>query len=115
MRSYGEIAGERDELTEGMLASADRVMKRFLSLDALTYGEGALPAETKELLGLVASLALRCDDCVAYHLGRCREAGFTDEQVIEALGVAMVVGGSITIPHVRRAIALWGETAGRER
>lgn len=114
MRSFWETARERRELSERMLAAADRVMKRYLSLDSLAYRDGALPASTKELLGLVASLVLRCDDCVAYHLGRCREAGYSDEEVTEALGVAMVVGGSITIPHVRRAIALWGETAGRE-
>ncbi|MFO7949781.1 MAG: carboxymuconolactone decarboxylase family protein [Candidatus Fermentibacteraceae bacterium] len=109
MRSYEEFAREREEQNRRVLESADRVTKRFFSLDSLTYRDGALPAATKELLGLVASLVLRCDDCVAYHLGRCRDLGRTGEEVSEALGVAMVVGGSITIPHVRRAVALWGE------
>ena len=109
MRNYEEFTREREEQNRLVLESADRVTKRFFSLDALTYRDGALPAATKELLGLVASLVLRCDDCVAYHLGRCRDLGHTREQVFEALGVAMVVGGSITIPHIRRAVALWGE------
>ena len=109
MRSYRDFAEEREEQNRLVLSSADRVIKRFFSLDSLTYREGALPAATKELIGLTASMVLRCDDCVAYHLGRCRELGITGSQVTEALGIAMVVGGSITIPHVRRAIALWGE------
>jgi AhpD family alkylhydroperoxidase len=114
MESWEQFARQREELNRKVLQSADRVTKRFFSLDALTYRDGALPAATKELLGLVASLVLRCDDCVAYHLGRCRDLGHTREQVSEALGVAMVVGGSITIPHVRRAVALWGELAEKE-
>ncbi len=114
MRSYEEFAREREEQNRRVLEVADRVIKRFFSLDALTYRDGALPAATKELLGLTASLVLRCDDCVAYHLGRCRDLGYTREQISEALGVAMVVGGSITIPHVRRAVVLWGKLTGKE-
>jgi AhpD family alkylhydroperoxidase len=101
-----------------VLNRADRVVKRFFSLDSIAYGDGALPARTKELLGLTASLVLRCDDCVAHHLGRCRELGVSTEEMMEAMGIGMLVGGSITIPHVRRAVRYWrglcGETDGSE-
>ncbi len=79
-------------------------IKRFFSLDAAAYRDGALDARTKELLGLVASLVLRCNDCVDYHLAQCVEAGFTDDEIDEALNVGLVVGGSIVIPHLRRAV-----------
>jgi AhpD family alkylhydroperoxidase len=109
---------EREALNRAVLEKADRVVKRFFSLDSLAYGDGALPGRTKELLGLTASLVLRCDDCVAYHLGRCRELGVSTEEMMEAMGIGMLVGGSITIPHVRRAVRYWrglcGETGGTE-
>ncbi|MCI0497396.1 MAG: carboxymuconolactone decarboxylase family protein [Thermoplasmata archaeon] len=89
------------------MARADREMKRFWNLDSAVYRDGELPSATKELLGLVASLVLRCDDCVRYHLSRCHELGVTGEQVVEALDVGLVVGGSITIPHVRHAMEFW--------
>lgn len=98
---------EREELNRAVLEDADRVIKRLFSLDTLAYGDGALPASTKELLGLTASLVLRCDDCIAYHLGRCRELGLGQGEVMEAMGIGMLVGGSITIPHVRRAVKYW--------
>ena len=79
--------------------------KRFFALDARAYDAGALDVPTKELLGLVSSLVLRCDDCVTYHLIRCKEEGLTDEQLREALHIGLVVGGSIVIPHLRRAMA----------
>ncbi len=82
-------------------------MKRFLSLDSHVYGDGALPGGTKELLGLVASTVLRCDDCIRYHLVQCKKDGITDAQLVEALDIALIVGGSITIPNVRRALADW--------
>jgi AhpD family alkylhydroperoxidase len=89
----------------------DRIMetghlgiKRFFNLDTNAYRDGALPAKTKELLGLVASAVLRCNDCIDYHLIQCVEAGFTDEELYEALNVALVVGGSIFIPHLRHAV-----------
>ncbi|GIV59221.1 carboxymuconolactone decarboxylase family protein [Rhodocaloribacter litoris] len=78
--------------------------KRFFNLDSAAYRDGALDARTKELLGLVASMVLRCNDCVDYHLIRCVRAGFTDEELDEALHVALVVGGSIVIPHLRHAV-----------
>ncbi len=80
------------------------VTKRFFRLDAQAYEAGALPVKTKELLGLVASAVLRCDDCIAYHIDTCVREGCTDEEVWEALDIALIVGGSIVIPHLRRAI-----------
>ena len=81
------------------------VLKRFINLDTRCYQDGALPAATKELLGLTASAVLRCDDCIAYHIDRCVEAGVGDQEIMEAIDVALVVGGSIVIPHARRAAA----------
>ncbi len=100
---------EREQLNETTLAFAGTTTKRFFSLDSQAYREGALPAKTKELLGLVASLVLRCDDCVRYHLLRCRAEKVSDAELDEVLAIALVVGGSITIPHLRRAVAAWKE------
>ena len=80
-------------------------IKRFFNLDTNTYRDGALPAATKELLGLVASAVLRCNDCIDYHLEQCAKSGFSKDEVIDALNVALVVGGSIVIPHLRHAVA----------
>ena len=88
---------------------AGRGIKRFYSIDAQVYEDGALPAKTKELLGLVSSVVLRCDDCIKYHLINCHEQGVSSKELDEALAIAMVVGGSITIPHIRRAFAAWEE------
>ena len=79
-------------------------IKRFFNLDTNTYKDGALPAQTKELLGLVASAVLRCNDCIDYHLEQCAKSGSTKEEIVDALNVALVVGGSIVIPHMRHAI-----------
>ena len=79
-------------------------IKRFFNLDSAAYRDGALDSRTKELLGLVASLVLRCNDCVDYHLGQCVEAGFSNEEIEDALNVGLVVGGSIVIPHLRHAV-----------
>lgn len=84
-------------------------IKRFYSLDSQTYREGALPAKTKELLGLVASLVLRCDDCIKYHVIQCEKEGVTSAELEEALTIGLIVGGSITIPHLRRALQAWDE------
>lgn len=99
----------RQEMNERILASGNLEIKRFFALDKNAYRDGALTAETKELLGLVASLVLRCNDCVTYHLQRCVEIGLTDEQLYEAFNVGLVVGGSIVIPHLRKAVAMLGE------
>ncbi len=90
-------------------------IKRFFNLDTAAYREGALDAATKELLGLVASLVLRCNDCIDYHLIQCRDAGFTDEQLNDAMNVALVVGGSIVIPHLRHAVETLDLLRVRER
>ncbi len=79
-------------------------IKRFFNLDTNTYKDGALPSKTKELLGLVASAVLRCNDCIDYHLEQCAASGSTKEEIIDAMNVAMVVGGSIVIPHLRHAV-----------
>lgn len=100
---------ERDRLNEIVMKYASMEIKRFYSLDSQVYREGALPAKIKELMGLVASLVLRCDDCIKYHIIRCHEEGISDEELEEALAIGLVVGGSITIPHLRRALQAWDE------
>ncbi|MBI4513455.1 MAG: carboxymuconolactone decarboxylase family protein [Gemmatimonadetes bacterium] len=107
----------REELNRRILEAGNLEINRFFALDRAVYESGALPARTKELLGLVASLVLRCDDCVTYHIVRCHDEGVSDAEFFEAFGVALLVGGSITIPHLRRAVATLGEVrarAGRE-
>ena len=79
-------------------------IKRFFSLDSRAYQDGALPGKTKELLGLVASMVLRCNDCIDYHILQCVQAGYSDEELYDAFNVALVVGGSIVIPHLRHAV-----------
>ncbi len=102
----------RQKMNERILSSGNKEIQRFFALDKNAYTEGALPTETKELLGLVASLVLRCNDCVTYHILRCVEIGLTDEQLYEAFNVALVVGGSIVIPHLRKAVAMLDEIRG---
>lgn len=99
----------RTAMNEKLLNSDNLQIKRFFSLDTQAYQEGALPVKTKELLGLVASGVLRCDDCITYHLIQCKEAGVTYAEFLEALNVVLIVGGSITIPHIRRAIEVLEE------
>lgn len=99
----------RERMNDRIREAGNLEINRFFALDARVYEEGALEADTKELLGLTASLVLRCDDCIAYHLIRCREEGLGDEELFEAFGVALVVGGSIVIPHLRRAVDLLDE------
>jgi len=106
---------ERERLNEIVMRYAGLSMKRFYGLDSQVYREGALPARTKELLGLVASFVLRCDDCVKYHVVRCHQEGVTSEELEEALTVGLVVGGSITIPHLRRALEAWSELEAQEK
>lgn len=108
-QSIDEWQTMRETLNGSVMEIAGLEIKRFFSLDSQTYREGALPASTKELLGLVASLVLRCDDCILYHTIECHKAGFTTEQFAEACTVGLVVGGSIVIPHLRRAASRWLE------
>ncbi len=100
---------ERERLNRIVDEYAGLPMKRFLSLDGQMYRAGALPVKSKELMGLVASLVLRCDDCIAYHLRRCHEEGVTDAEMEESMSVGLIVGGSIVIPHLRRAFDRWKE------
>lgn len=98
-----EFRAYRQRLNERILGAGHLGIKRFFNLDTKAYEDGALPSATKELLGLVASTVLRCNDCIDYHLIQCVEAGLGDEEIYEALNVALVVGGSIVIPHLRHA------------
>ena len=102
----------RERMNSRILESGNLDIKRFFALDTRAYEAGALPVKTKELMGLVASLVLRCDDCITYHIVRCREEGVTREECYEAFNIALVVGGSITIPHLRRAAEMLDEVEG---
>jgi AhpD family alkylhydroperoxidase len=97
----------RTKMNEVILSKENLVIKRLWNLDTNTYSEGALDVRTKELLGLVASMVLRCDDCIKYHLGKAHELNFTTEEVYEVFAVANIVGGTIVIPHTRRAAEYW--------
>lgn len=110
-----EFRRYREKMNERILAAGTLTTRRFFNLDSGCYREGALDVRTKELLGLTASLVLRCDDCVAYHLIRCVEEGVGEDEIAEALDVGLIVGGSIVIPHLRRARELLDElAAGRD-
>jgi len=104
-RTYQEYQSFRGELNDKILARGTTITKRFFTLDTKTYEPGSLDAKTKELLGLSASMVLRCDDCIAYHIDRCIAHGATDEELFETFDIALIVGGSIVIPHLRRAVA----------
>jgi AhpD family alkylhydroperoxidase len=109
MSQIKEFNDYRSRMNDVILSKDNMVLKRFFSLDNQTYKDGALSEKTKELLGLVASMVLRCDDCIKYHLGTCFELGVTTEEVYEVFSVANLVGGSICIPHTRRAAEYWEE------
>ena len=98
---------DRERLNHIVMNYAGKTTRRIYSLDNQTYRGGALSVREKELLGLVASLVLRCDDCVHYHLVRCHEIGVKDEELAETLDIGLLVGGTITIPHIRRAFEAW--------
>lgn len=115
MSNLKEFREYREKMNEKILSEGDRVTKRFFSLDSFAYQPGALDVRQKELLGLVASAVLRCNDCIAYHLIRCIEEGVTDEEIKEALSIALIVGGSIVIPHVRYAYDALDEARAAEK
>lgn len=102
-----EFNAYRERMNDNILADNNKIIKRIFNLDTNAFQAGALDKKTKELLGLVASMVLRCDDCVKYHLGTCHEVGITKEEVAEALSIATLVGGTIVIPHLRRAYEYW--------
>jgi AhpD family alkylhydroperoxidase len=110
--SLAEFRLFRERMNKEILGENNLVINRFFALDGRAYEAGALDVKTKELLGLVASLVLRCDDCVTYHLVRCAEEGVSRDALFETLSIGLVVGGSIVIPHLRRAVDRWSELTG---
>jgi AhpD family alkylhydroperoxidase len=104
-----EFHAFRTKMNERILGADHRAIKRFFGVDTLTYEPGALDAKTKEMLGLVASMVLRCDDCIAYHIERCKEEGVNEKEMFDIFSVALTVGGSIVIPHLRRGVAFLDE------
>lgn len=104
-----EFNGYRSKMNGRISETANTNMKRFLALDTTSYADGALDVRTKEMLGLVASMVLRCDDCIKYHLGKCHSEGVSTEEMNEIFVIANLVGGSIVIPHYRRAVEYWDE------
>lgn len=108
-KNVEEFNAYRVKMNDVILSKNNLVMKRLWNLDTNTYEEGALDKKTKEMLGLVASMVLRCDDCIKYHLGKSHELGVTTEQMYEVFAVANIVGGTVVIPHTRRAAEYWEE------
>lgn len=106
-KQVAEFNEYREKMNEVILGKKNKVIGRLFNLDTNTYAEGALPAKTKEMLGLVASMVLRCDDCIKYHLEKCHEQGTSTEEMYEIFAVANIVGGTIVIPHTRRAAEYW--------
>jgi AhpD family alkylhydroperoxidase len=104
MNKIEEFNAYRSKMNEKILASDNLVIKRFFNLDTNTYAEGHLSIKVKEMMGLACSMVLRCDDCIKYHIEKCKEAGVTDAEMYEIFSVSMIVGGSIVIPHLRRAV-----------
>ena len=109
-----EFNDYRTRMNEVILSNNNLVMKRLWNLDTNTYENGTLDTKTKEMLGLVASMVLRCDDCIKYHLGKCHELGINTAQMYEIFAVANIVGGTIVIPHTRRAAEYWEELENNE-
>jgi len=102
-----EFRSYREKMNEKLLGTDNKVIKRIFNLDTNTYMEGALSSKVKEMLGLATSMVLRCDDCIKYHLEQCYEQGVTKEEMYEIFSVANLVGGTIVIPHTRRALEYW--------
>lgn len=109
MKKYDEFTRFRQDMNQKILEQGNLEINRFFALDERAYQPGALDAKTKELMGLVASIVLRCDDCIAYHLIQTKKAGTTRKEIFETFSIALIVGGSIVIPHLRRALAFWDE------
>jgi AhpD family alkylhydroperoxidase len=109
MSRDSEFFERRARGNDAILRDVPRAIRRFLAIDREVYEDGALTKRTKELLGLVASTVLRCDDCIAHHIDQAVECGVSRDEIVEALGIALVVGGSITIPHLREAVSFLDE------
>ncbi|MES2389367.1 MAG: carboxymuconolactone decarboxylase family protein [Bacteroidota bacterium] len=113
MESVSEFNSFRSAMNERIMAADNLVIKRLFNLDTNAYAEGAVNVVTKEMIGLACSMVLRCDDCVKYHLGKCHELSVTDKEVFEVFAIANIIGGTIVIPHLRRAVAYWEELTGK--
>ncbi len=109
MNAVKQFNDYRTRMNEKISEADNLIIKRIFNLDTNAYAAGVLDIKTKELIGLTCSLVLRCDDCVKYHLGKCKEIGFKTEEINEAMGVATLIGGTIVIPHLRRAFEYWEE------
>jgi AhpD family alkylhydroperoxidase len=115
MNIVEEFNDYRSRMNEKIMSADNKVLKRFFNLDTNTYSEGAVDVKTKEMIGLACSMVLRCDDCIKYHLEKSFEAGMNKEEVFEVFSIATIIGGSIVIPHLRRAVEFWEvlETQGK--
>ena len=102
-----EFNDYRERMNEKILEENNTVLKRLFNLDTNAFSEGALDSTTKELIGLSSSMVLRCDDCIKYHLGKCHELGVSTKQIFEVFSIANIIGGTIVIPHLRRAVEFW--------
>ena len=102
-----EFNAYRQKMNDKIMSTDNKVIKRIFNLDTNAYKEGHLPVKTKELLGLISSAVLRCDDCIAYHLENCYKAGVSKEEMMETMSIATLVGGTIVVPHLRRAYEFW--------
>jgi AhpD family alkylhydroperoxidase len=109
MSKVDEFNNYREKMNERILSSDNKLVKRIFNLDTNAFSEGAIDVKNKEMLGLACSMVLRCDDCVRYHLGKCYELGCSDKEMDEVFGIATLIGGTIVIPHVRRAVEFWDE------
>jgi len=107
--SLNEFNDYRQKMNEKILAADDKTIKRIFNADTNAYMPGSLDVKTKEMLGLVSSMVLRCDDCIKYHLIKCHENGVTTQELFEIFGIANLVGGTIVVPHTRRAVEFWEE------
>ena len=112
MNKVEEFNTYRGKMNKRILSSDNKVVKRIFNLDTNAYAEGSLDIKTKEMLGLSCSMVLRCDDCVKYHLTKCYELNCTDSEIDEVFGIATLIGGTIVIPHLRRAVEFWDELKG---
>jgi AhpD family alkylhydroperoxidase len=109
MNKEKEFNDYRSRMNERLLETNNKLIKRIFNLDTNAFSDGNLNKEVKELIGLTCSLVLRCDDCVKYHLGRCYELNYKSSEVVEAMSIATLIGGTIVIPHLRRALEYWDE------
>ena len=109
MSKITEFNDYRSKMNDKILNADNKILKRLFNLDTNAYMEGALDVKTKEIIGLTSSLVLRCDDCVKYHLEKCFEVGLNNREVLEAMSISTIIGGTIVIPHLRRAVEYWEE------